>query len=211
MFVNKKIIIVGAGNSLSKYKREIKKFIVDHNLISIGINNVTGILIPDYHLWTNKKRYAQFGNNVSENSEFIFGHKMPKKLIRRFTKKKYIKLNYEEGPDVKFRITTDCLYGLFRNAGSLAIAFAAQQHAEKIYIVGMDGYTFYDKKSLNKNNKTQHCYGKGLTHDNDWKESKRQDYLTQRILNEMSENGVSFKIITPTKFDNHYENLIGVI
>jgi len=52
----KKALIICAGPSVLDYKEKIDEMCKDENVFTIGINNMTHLFVPDYHLWTNTQR-----------------------------------------------------------------------------------------------------------------------------------------------------------
>lgn len=164
------------------------------------------LFTPELHLWTNKKRFKTFYNCISPESKVIFGCNIPEVLIRKYYKGDFWRVNYIDKEGADFRIDNRSIYGHFRTAGVLAIAVAYALGAEDIYIAGMDGYTLYDEKSLNKKSKSHHCYGHGYTDDATWKECVIKDRLVYAALKKLKKN-INFSIITPTKFSEFYIKL----
>ena len=100
------------------------------------------------------------------------------------------------------------IYGHFRTAGVLALMIASIMKASNIIIVGMDGYTLYDKKELKKGNKSHHSYGKGYTDDASWKDCLNKDAIVNQALHDLHDYGINFEIATPTKFSDFYNNTL---
>ena len=111
MFYNREVIILCAGRTLLDYQKHISKLITDKKLISIGINNMTGIFVPDYHLWTNKKRFLTFAQNISKKSHLLIGEHLPHNLVRKHTSKKYECIKYTDKPGKKLKIDKKCIIG----------------------------------------------------------------------------------------------------
>lgn len=194
-----KIIIIGSGNTLAEYHDSIENFIRDKKCVSIGINNMTNFIIPDYHLWTNKKQFSIFaGNSIKKKSRLLLGCGIHKKLVNKYYNGKYERIDYKD--DDEININKNLIKGHYRTAGVLAIAIAYLMKAKKIYIVGMDGYTLYSKKGIKHGKNSQHCYGKGHTDEGTWEEGKKKDDLVNQNLEDLWEYGVRFSILTPTKF-----------
>ena len=199
------VLIVGAGSTVKHNRDKIIKFIERNNVLTIGINYMTSILYPDFHLWTNKKRYRDLGSCINaEKSTILFGNDMPESLIKKHNKGKYITITYvdERGQDIDYK--DGVIYGDFRTAGVLAIMLAYTNKAESINIVGMDGFTLYSRKELLKEKKSHHCYGRGYTDDASWAKCKHKDNLVDNALHKLREYGVNFAILTPTKFKDFY-------
>jgi len=203
---DKKVIIVGAGGSASRYKSKILDFIEKNGIVTIGINNITSVLYPDYHLWTNKKRFKTFNQNIDNSkSKVLLGSGMSKKWIRKYYKNKYIVVDYVDEEGCRMEYDSGIIKGNFRTAGALAVMIAHVNKARNIYIVGMDGYTLYPRYQLDSDIRNQHCYGSGFTDDASWDECIKKDEAVYETLNEMKQYGVKFSILTPTKFENFYD------
>lgn len=208
---DKHVMIVGSGSSILKYKKNILKYIKENNIITIGINKMTSFCIPDYHLWTNKKRYATQYDCISKKSNLIFGSGIPEDLIRKYWNGDFERVYYTNESNIPISYNNGNIYGNFRTAGILAIMVAHVNKANKIDVVGMDGFTLYSKEKLERKVASHHCYGSGYTDDADWEKCLGKDRLVDNGLHQLKEYGVNFSIITPTKFKDFYDsNILGV-
>ena len=207
-------IVIGAGGTLREYEEPIKKFMDQDNVFTIGINNMTAFHVPDYHLWTNKQRWRDFGDCIdSEKSKLMFGAGLSKKLIRKHFNGNYIVVDYtdslgkvenESGIDYK----DGTIFGCFRTAGCLAIFIVHLLGASDIYIVGMDGYTLHGRDEIENGSQSHHVYGKGFTDDSSWEKCLEKDRLVYENLNVLDSYGIKFRIITPTKFEKFHDGSI---
>lgn len=198
------IIVVGSGATIKENKDKILRYIHETGAKTIGINCMTELCVPDYHLWTNKQRYRDLGHCIDIKSKFIFGEGLSEKLIRKHYNGEYIKLHYIDEDGVKVTYKNGIIYGHFRTAGTLSIMVAHVMGANKIDIVGMDGYTLYGQKELKKGKKSHHCYGQGYTDDASWEKCIQKDKLVNKALHDIHDYGVIFNILTPTKFSDFH-------
>lgn len=205
---DKNIVIIGAGGTLSDYRGKILSFIKKNKALVIGVNRMTSIISPTYHLWTNKQRWGRYGDCVSSESNLLFGPSITKKLIRKHYRGDYEKVDYVDKKGIPFGYKDGQIRGYFRTAGVLAVAISHIMGAKNIFIAGMDGYTLHSKKSLKRSKGSQHCYGSGHTDDSTWKECVEKDDIVYECLRGLEGAGVDFEIITPTVFDNFHENKI---
>ena len=232
---NSHVLIICPGYSIKTHYDKIKQFIKDKDVVTIGCSYITNFFIPDYHFWADKRRYRQYGKDISKKSKMIFGQYLDKKLIRRHWKGTYEIMKYTkrkwkksyESPDsfkygmgeAKYDSKTKIFSGVLRTTGSLAIFWVYIKQASKISIVGMDGYTLYSKDSLQKKEKSQHCLGKGFTAtrnnahgtsniDKFYKFCKKEDEDVYKILNYMKRYGVKFEIITDTVYKDFHNPII---
>lgn len=209
----KPFLIVGAGGTLQEYEKAIKDFMRETNPVTIGINKMTGFCEPDYHLWTNKQRWRDFGSCInSEKTKLMFGSGLNEKSIKKHYKGPYIRIDYvdslkQAGRQSQIEYRDGKIYGYFRTAGCLAIVIAHLLGASDIYVVGMDGFTLHTRDELESQNKNHHCYGSGYTDDATWEQCVEKDRIVYENLNAIEAFGVSFKILTPTKFEKFYKDI----
>ncbi len=197
------VFIIGSGGTLSKYSHSVRRLIESESLYSIGINNMSHIITPDYHLWTNKKQFITFsGKAIKKSSSVLIGNRIPESVIKKHYCGSYERIDYEDCDVVD--INSELISGNYRTAGVLAIAIAFLMNARHIYIAGMDGFTLHSREDL-KYNKNQHCYGSGYTDDASWKKCKKKDDLVAQNLQDLWDYGVRFSILTPTKFEKFYD------
>lgn len=201
-------LIVGAGGSLKEYHSNILNFIKQYSCCTIGINNVTDFIEPEYHLWTNNQRFMQFSKCISSKSNVIIGYNISKKTIRKHYSGPYESLKFKDEKGMKFQLHENLIQGCFRTAGVLAIAVAKYMASKDIFVCGMDGYTFHPKQDLKSKVSGQHCYGKGHTDDSDWDDCVKKDKEVYKNLLGLYEIGMRFSIITPTKFDKFYSPIL---
>lgn len=235
---NKHVLIVGSGYTLKQYWDKINLFIKENEIITIGCNNVNHILTPDYHFWTDRRRYAKYGKHINKKSTLVFGNHFNEKMIKKYCKGYYEIIKYTkqkwkksyEDPmsskyghgNTRYSKKTNTFYGVYRSVGSLVILWTFIKKAKKISIVGMDGYTLFSKEDLNSKTASQHCYGNGHTDNianshgvkNPEKKSKfykfceKKDEDIYKTLKSIKKYGVKFEIITPTVYKKFYNKNI---
>jgi len=201
-------IIAGSGGSIKQYRDAILRHRESTHAKVIGINYMTLLCCPDYHLWTNQQRYRDLGRCVDPWSTMLFGQSMPDKLIRKHYAGDYFTIEYDSNKKNDFAYRRGVAYGNFRTAGTLAVMIANIMGAGTIDIVGMDGYTLYGRKEIKAGSKDHHCYGQGYTDDASWEKCKKKDQKVYKTLRALATYGVKFRIITPTKFKDFYDDSV---
>jgi len=201
-------IIAGSGGSVKQYRDAILAHRESTHAKVIGINYMSLLCCPDYHLWTNQQRYRDLGRCVDPWSTMLFGCNMPDKIIKKHYAGDYFVIDYESDKKNDFSYRRGVVYGHFRTAGTLAIMIAHIMGASNIDIVGMDGYTLYGKKEIKAGDKSHHCYGQGYTDDANWEKCKKKDQKVYKTLRAFADVGVEFRIITPTKFKDFYDGSV---
>ena len=200
-------LVIGAGASIKEYEDQIAKFICETTPVTIGINNMTAFWTPDYHVWTNNSRFRTFGKNIHSDSKLLLGSNISLKLINEVIgSREYIVLNREDREGVSIDYRNGVIYGYFRTAGCLAIMLLHLMGIDEINVVGMDGYTMYKHNDVMAGEKSQHCYGKGLTDTSSWNTGVEKDKIIEGALNNIKEYGIDFKILTPTKYRGFYDS-----
>jgi len=198
-------LIICAGTSTKIYQKKIQKFIDENKPFIIGINNITDFFIPQYHLWTNTKRFRSFGNKIHKSSNVLLGAGIHLKTVREIIGlREYTVINFtdmKEGVSIGYK--KGKILGFFRTAGNLAIMISHLMGAEKVNIVGMDGHTFYDYKDVREGKEKHHCYNE------DYKPFSKEicfkkDEVVTGVLGKLKEYGIDLKILTPTVYKDFY-------
>ncbi len=221
------VVVVGSGPSLKKNWDKIKKFIEENKCVTFGCNYITDFLIPDYHFWGSTKRWDAYGHLCDKKSTIVISEHFSKKELRKHWKGSYkvfknVQRLWKPGSDNKkskeyerccVRYKNGKMFGCVRDIGTWAIFYAYIKGANKISVVGQDGYTLYSKKDLNSESESQHCYGFGNTAGFTYQYSKRNDwfkYKTMSLLYKYCKKryGFGFEIITPTIYKDFYNSNI---
>lgn len=221
---------------IKKYIKKNRK-----NMILIGCGKMNHIIVPDYQIWNDRRGFGIYGKYMSQKPFHVFRHHFTKKLIKKYIKGEYgiiemintSSLKKSDSYDnIKFgyKKSGKIIMGNFKTIGCRAIFWAYACGAKKIEIVGKDGYTFYTQKELEEGQgKTkkisQYCWGKGFSawtlrgwsmHKTSRKKiykyfKRDQDDIIYKVLREMRDYGVKFRIITPTVFKDFYDpNVLGI-
>jgi len=199
-----RILIIGSGGTLKEEGQKVINLARSSDVVTIGINNMTGLMIPKYHLWTNFKRYKTFSSVIDPESVLLLGKKLYKRLKNLATDS--ICIDYIDRVKTPIVFRDNRIEGYFRTAGCLAIMIASLMKTSSIYIAGMDGYTLYSKSEIYSKKKNQHVYGSGFTDGTDWKTCRQKDKIVYQVLKDLREYGIEFSIITPTVFSDFYRD-----
>lgn len=200
-------LIIGAGASIRDHQTEIDNFIEKTKPVTIGINNMSAFWTPDYHLWTNNQRFRTFGVGVKTGSKLLLGSGISLKIIKEIIgNKKYTSIFYSDRKGLPIKFDDYMIYGYFRTAGCLAIMIMHLMGVKEINIVGMDGYALHKKSDILSNKKSQHCYGMGFTDTASWGACLTKDNDIHKILQNIQNYGIDFKILTPTVYRDFYDS-----
>ena len=204
--MGRRALVVCAGSSVKTYKDEIENFISKHDPFIIGINNTSHMFIPDYHLWTNTKRFRTFGNNIMKQSEVLLGKGIPIRIIKEILgNNEYYLINFTDmKPGIKLGYSKGKILGFFRTAGNLAVMISNLMGASDVNIVGMDGHTFHQYSDVVSGNKSHHCYDENYI-PFDKELCIKKDKITNGVLRDLSNYGIKLRILTPTVYKKFYE------
>lgn len=205
------IIILCSGRSVLDYKKRIERFIKEQNCVTIGINNITHLFVPDYHVWTNARRWRAYSSCIKAESKLLLGPSIKNNMIPSKFKKNVTRIEKVDKIGTPLDYKDGVIYGHFRNAGVLSIMIAHIMSAKNIFVVGMDGHTKNDIKDLKAGKESQHCYGEGYTDGKSWANCIKADGLGNDNLHSLREYGISFTILTPTIHEEFYDGtLLGI-
>ena len=142
-FAARDILLIGAGDSVKTHQKGIIQYIEERNPIVISINineDIPGSYV-DY--------YA-----ISHNVKFLIDHRkygdLARKIIApisRFEESIELFKNYELTVGEAWRISKSECEIPFDNTAAYALCMCIAGSAEKIYLVGFDGYTLMDQRN----------------------------------------------------------------
>lgn len=251
---NSHILIIGPGSSINLYKKKIFKFIEKNKPVIIGLNHISNFIKPHYQAWGDVRRFKEFGSLMDKGVIGLFpfpifsSEIIKEKWMGEYKKIKYKNSKYVNNKDFYKYKTTDIkpikkeysircqngiIYGRFRTIGCLIILWVYLKKTKKIDIIGMDGYTLFNKEDYDKGIQRQHCYNINLEKYEDFKKSgysdidtfceknnyekkkenknkfyefcieKDRDIYTD--LKQIKNYGVEFNILTPTIYKDFYD------
>jgi len=199
---NRDFLILANGPTLKKYSDKIKKFIDKYNPVVMGPNFLDELFIPDYHAFSNKRRFLQYVDTVDEKSELLIGNSIDKSVIQEEINRDYETMQYINSSSNDFNIVNGIITSNCRTVSTLLIAIAIVMGAKRIFVAGMDGYLNYDS--------SYHFYKEEEADNNEIimnKHNKMYDYLKQINLYLKKNNKHEFHIITPTDFEKFYKGI----
>jgi 4-hydroxy 2-oxovalerate aldolase len=198
-------LVLANGPNLKIYKDRIDDFIKNYNPIILGANYLGGVFIPHYHAFTNKRRFIDYIPDVKESSKLLLSSTFKDDFIKNYTERDYEKILHGiKKDDDGFKIIDGVIYSGYYTVSLLLIPVAHIMGAKRIFVVGMDGYRDLAKKHV-------HFY-----HEKDETDSIKIELEKERksakMLNDIQNYLISndleaFRIITPTSYNSHYEDI----
>lgn len=233
---DRNVLVLCPGPFLSQYKDKVLNFIKKKDALTIGCNQMSHIIVPDYHMFSDAIVYREQGGCLTKPSVPVFLNKLNKSaeymfsenLIKRHWDSTYLFCRIkrrESSKNSSIRYENGIIRAWWKGTGGLAIVFAHAHEAKAIYVAGMDGYTFYSKEDLVSGKASQHCYGAGFTDatkgkkekkispdkcNEEYKKAVALDKIKAEGLHYVYKGGAKFKIITPTVYKEYYDgSLLG--
>jgi hypothetical protein len=203
-----KALVICAGSMVKEHYQQIFDFVCDNKPFIIGINNITHLFSPDYHLWVNTKRFRNFGKNSLKSSKLLLGKGIHIKTIREVIgKRDYYLINFTDmKPGIPLGYKKGKIMGFFRTGGNLAVMIAHLMGASEVNIVGMDGHTLYPYEDVKSGKRPHHCYDENYKpFDKDL--CIKKDKITTGVLQDLTNYGIKLKILTPTVYKEFYSAL----
>ena len=98
-------LVLGNGPSLRTHRGQIDALIEMHRPIVMGANNITGFTYPDYHAFTNRRRFISYAHTIdSDRSRVLVGVYLPEWIISEYYGGPYERIMYVNDHDQAFDI-----------------------------------------------------------------------------------------------------------
>ncbi|MFH1878915.1 MAG: aldolase catalytic domain-containing protein [Candidatus Omnitrophota bacterium] len=200
-------LILATGPSLKEYKKEINEFISKYKPVILGANYLGDLFVPDYHAFSNKKRFVNYVAQVAPSSALLLSSSFDGDFINEYTDRRYERIVHLNRASGAFDIKNDVITSNCRTVSILLIAVAIVMGAKRIFVAGMDGYK--SKENFLSNN--VHFYDesdeaenfRALIQKHNWNEALLNGI--DRYLSGIGREGVH--IITPTNHKSFYNSI----
>lgn len=133
-------LILANGPTLKDCKIDIDKFIKKVDPVIMGANNLSSLYTPHYHAFNNEKRFIRYIDTVSDKSKLLLSQYFSDDLIKEHTSIPYEKLYFKNVLSAYFDIKDGIVQTNCRTISVLLIGIAIVMGANRIFVVGMDGY-----------------------------------------------------------------------
>ncbi len=200
-------LILANGASLPAYRSRIRKFIKKFKPVVIGVNFLDDLFVPDYHGFSNKKRFTQYVGKVSPRSKLLISSSFEASFIQEYTARGYETLLHVDCPDSHLDIIDGVITTNGRTVGLLMVAAAIAMGAGRIFIAGMDGYRppLKDKTSaLHFYNEAEEAEDLAILAEKHRYNQNMMDEINRYLLAHGKEG---LHIITPTSYGRFYTDI----
>lgn len=136
----KDFLILASGPSLKKYKKEIEDFVKLYDPVIVGANYMSSTPLPQYHAFSNKKRFMNYSDQVNPGSKLLISSSFDEGFIREYIKGDFEWIAHIGRTLSRFDIINDVITSDCRTISILLIGVAIIMGARRIFIAGMDGY-----------------------------------------------------------------------
>ena len=203
----KDFLILANGATLKEYKAEIDEFIKKNHPIVMGGNYLGGLFKPDYHGFSNRKRFMTYIEQVAPESKLLVSSDFDEGFVRDYTDRAFESIAHLNRISSTFDIQDGIITSNCRSIGLLLVATAIVMGAKRIFIAGMDGYKSKENFRTNK----LHFYEEAVETKNfrmllelhNWNEKllgSINDYLANQ-----GKDGLY--LITPTSHKQYYKSI----
>ncbi|MCA9408088.1 MAG: hypothetical protein H6755_07255 [Candidatus Omnitrophica bacterium] len=203
----KDFLVLANGPSLKEQQKEIKEFINIYNPIVLGANYLGDLFVPQYHGFSNKKRFIKYIDTVNKQSKLLISSSFEDDFIAEYVNKPYERLLHLNQPRTDFDIIDGIITSNCRTVSILLTAVSIVMGAKRIFIAGLDGY----KHSELLSSETTHFYKeveetqekKSLIAKHDWNEAMLES-INEYLL---KHNREGLHILTPTSYKSFYHSV----
>jgi 4-hydroxy 2-oxovalerate aldolase len=133
-------LILAGGATLKEYKAEIDEFIRKNDPVVMGGNFLGGLFKPDYHGFSNRKRFMTYIDQAAPESKLLLSNSFEKKFVRDYTDRPFEPIVHLNLLSSHFDIKDGIITSNCRSIALLLVASAIVMGARRIFIAGMDGY-----------------------------------------------------------------------
>jgi 4-hydroxy 2-oxovalerate aldolase len=198
-------LVLANGPTILKHKESIDKFIEKYNPVVLGANNLKGLYVPDYHAFTNKKRFAKYVGTVDKKSKILLNCYFAKEFVRQYTDREFEDLVFRLGDRNDLTIDNGIISNDCTSVSMLLIAVAYVMGAKEIFVAGMDGF-------IDKNGSNGHYFYDEVDDSKSIEFNIRRQMWGSKTLKNLDsyliEHGISgVNIITPTSYEEYYRGI----
>ncbi len=198
-------LVLGNGPSLGTHREALERLIDAEDAVTLGANHITPFIHPDYHAFTNGKRFVRYADTIDRShSRVLVSPYFPHKLIAEHYDGPYEEIAYVAENDAAFDVREGVIQASCRTVSVLLIGVAAVMGFGRMLVAGLDGF----QGALARDGATiYHAETDVLKHEHE--QYTEIDRYTRRFLADIQqylarEGREPFAIVTPTAYGEHY-------
>lgn len=197
------LLVLGNGPSLRTHRELLRAFIAEQQPIVLGANHIAPFIAPNYHAFTNRKRFWDYAGTVDrERSRLLLSPYFTDELVRSRWNGDFEYLQFVADHDAPFDIEDGIIATSCRTVSVLLIAVAIVMAARRILVAGLDGFP-----EGSQSGPRYHAGTRVLKASADVDDEVQEH--TTRLLGEMqvylrAQGRVPLALITPTVYTDHF-------
>jgi len=204
LYEGRDFLILANGPTLKEYGTKIDEFIRKYNPVILGANYLSGLFTPHYHAFNNKKRFVDYIDTVNADAVLFLGENLQDEMIKEYTSRSYETLYFNDELN-DFNIIDGVIQSNCRTIAVLLMGVAIVMGANRIFAVGMDGYTGAGLKE------GFHFYKEKVEPEEDDLVIERHHY-NQHFIEQIDEylknaGKEGIHILTPTSYKAFYKGI----
>jgi 4-hydroxy 2-oxovalerate aldolase len=197
-------LILANGPGLKENYKQINAFIDGYKPVILAANYLGGLFKPNYHAFSNKRRFVDYIDTVDKDSRLLISQYIPPEMIREYTDREYETIHYDDA-DAPFDIHDGVISSHCRTVGLLLMGVAIVMGAKRIFAAGLDGYMgvnvkgqvhFYDEKDETES--------KDVLSDRHMGNLRNLEQIDEYLFSHKKEG---IHIITPTSYAKFYKGI----
>jgi 4-hydroxy 2-oxovalerate aldolase len=200
------VLIFAGGPSVKEYLPQLKRFIEKYQPFTIGSNNIVELLDPDYYLFTNKLRFAQYAKqvNLSRSRLMVAGFFEPSFIYEHVIGPwDFVPIRLGTAVEAPF-VTNEVIQVRYLDVSIVAIGVATLMGASQVYVAGLDGF----KPGMDAG--SFHFYRETAQPEDTALLAERHRNVStelERVSAYLKKQNLEFSLITPTSHHQYYRGI----
>lgn len=197
-------LVLANGPNLKNYSEQIHAFINKYNPVVMGSNYLGGLFVPDYHAFSNKRRFVSYVNSVSPESRLLIGEHIQEDMIAEYTGREYENIYYVDSLMNDFDVINGVIQCNCRTISVLLLGVSIVMGADRVFAAGMDGYLIDSNNEVLFYNEKESKKDKELILDMHRWNSKFISQINEYLIR-LGKEGLH--ILTPTSYTKFYKGI----
>lgn len=191
---------------MKAYLPRLQHFIEKYRPFTIGSNNIAELLAPDYHLFTNKLRFAQYAKHVrlTHSRLMVAGFFEPSFVHEHvFCSWDFVPIRSGAEVEAPF-IENDTIQIQYLDVSIVAIGVAILMGANQVFVAGLDGFNpGMDAGSFHFYKETAQPEDQALLIER----HRNVSTELERVTAYLGRQNIELSLITPTSHHQSYRGI----
>lgn len=134
-------LVLGTGPSMAEHAADVRAVAERHDCLTLGSNDITRHLVPDYHGFCNRKGLGTYGSTIDPRSKVLVGAYITDHTVRNAWAGPYERMPYVNDHEAPFAIDGDGVVLTSCRTTTIFLAgVALVMGATRILFAGTDGF-----------------------------------------------------------------------